>query len=73
MTNLLIIRVIGLLVAAFLALWAFASFACIWHGSYSNSPNGKAGFSRSFGYCVIQGTITLIGAALLVYLSIRHY
>ena len=73
MTSWLIIRAVGLLVAAFFALWAFASFACIWHGEYSNSKNGKAGFSRSFGYCAIQGTISLIGAALLVYFSIRHY
>lgn len=66
-------RIVGLLVAAPFALWAFASFMCIWHGSYSHSKTGKAGFSRSFGYCAMQGIITLIVAAILVYFSVRHY
>jgi hypothetical protein len=70
---LLIFRIAGLCIATFLALWAFASFACIWHGSYSHSNEGKAGFNRSFGVCAIQGIITLMGAVLFVYLSIRHY
>jgi hypothetical protein len=69
----LIVRAVGLLVAAVLALWAFASFACIWQGTYSYSTKGKAGFSRSPAYCAIQGAITFIGAVLLVYLSVRHY
>jgi hypothetical protein len=73
MTNLLFIRVVGLLVAVFLALWAFGSFARIWRGLYSKPDStGKAGFC-TFRAFATQGTIALIGAVLLAYLSLRHY
>ena len=74
MTNpLLPFRVVGLLVAAFLALFAFACFKRIWQGSYSKPDSeGKASLCtfRAFG---TQGAIGLIGAILLAYLSLRHY
>lgn len=73
MTNQLPIRVAGLLLAAFLAFWAFIFFARIWHGSYSKPDStGKAGFC-TFGAFATQGAIALVGAVLLAYLSFRHY
>jgi hypothetical protein len=73
MTNPMLIRVTGLLVATFLAVWAFGSFWRLWHGWYSEpDAKGKASFC-TFRTFATQGTIALIGAALLVYLSLRHY
>jgi hypothetical protein len=66
-------RVGGLLAAAFFALFAFTAFRILWHGWYSKpGSQGKASFCTFRAY-LIQGTVTLIVAALLFYFSIRHY
>jgi hypothetical protein len=66
-------QVLGLILAPFLGLWAFACFATIWHGSYSHSKNGKAGFSESFTVCATQGFGIVVGYGILIYLSIRYH
>ena len=59
-------RVMGLLVAAFLALFAFAVFKRIWQGTYSKpGSEGKAGFC-TFRAFVTQGIIALVRSRTLV-------